>query len=74
MDADEEFLPPITNMTLMGDSNNTMTDIDSTLDGTVYAYDGNLTIPFCSANFSYLNVTCEPTFEFSLILLGMQTH
>lgn len=48
--------------------NASLSDIDVWLDGTV---EGNLSYLVCPMNnFTYLNVTCEPTFELSLPLLG----
>lgn len=68
MDAiDEEFLPPSINRT----DNISVTDIDLTMDGSVVGAYDNFSYLYCAVNnFTYINVTCEATFEYSLVLLG----
>ena len=69
MDAiDDEFLPPSNNRT----DNISVTDVDLTMDGSVVgAYDNFSNYLYCAVNnFTYINVTCEATFEYSLVLLG----
>lgn len=65
---DETFLFNQTGPVLMFD-NSSLNGIDLTLDGTVDGYD-NFSYGCIINNFTYLNVTCEPTFELSLPLLG----
>lgn len=71
MDAiDEDFLQPSINRT----DNNSVTDVDLTMDGSVVGAFDNFSYLYCAVNnFTYINVTCEATFEYSLVLLGKQS-
>lgn len=51
--------------------NSSLSDVDFTLDGTIDGAYDNFSYLYCTVNnFTYLNITCEPTFDFSLPLLG----
>lgn len=68
MEMEEEIFELRNETRLMFDNNSL--SIDFTLDGTIDDF-GNLSYLECKDNnLSYLNITCEPTFDFSLPLLG----
>lgn len=68
MDVEEERFELRNETRLMFD--NSSLSIDFSLDGTIDDF-GNLSYLECKYNnLSYLNITCEPTFDFSLPLLG----
>jgi hypothetical protein len=70
MELEETFL---FNQTRPMFDNSSLSDIDLSLNGAVDGVFDNLSYLVCPINnFTYLNVTCEPTFELSLPLLGKE--
>lgn len=74
MDGIDDEMVPILNInrTQMAANISLITDIDLSLDGTVDGgvYDNFSYLTCADINYTYINVTCEATFEYSSILLG----